>query len=343
MAKPKHINLTEDGVITQEALLAYAEGRLSDAERTQLDQLLRDDPFAQDALEGMRISPAPAEIPAAISSINTLLRERAGMRERKKKGIEIHWANYAYAAVVIGVLIGVGYVMIHIYSNKHEEIAMTKAVPQAQESIPIVEEKKKETPLVDTAAIQRSTDSTSVNPAALTVASTGATNGGTYAYSSSDADKDQKPTANTTADDKAAASNLEKMAPATKPSPAIGGEVAAQLGVARTFFEAGNYVDAEKRYNEILASQPDNADALYFGGISSYLNGSKGSGEANFDKLAKSGLYPEGTKWYKANILLKKGKKEEAKKLLLDLVNTNSIFKDRAIKLYEELYTNNSK
>jgi hypothetical protein len=43
-------------------------------------------------------------------------------------------------------------------------------------------------------------------------------------------------------------------------------------------------------------------------------------------------------KWYKANILIKKGKKDEAKPLLRDLINTNSIFKDRAVKQYEELY-----
>jgi hypothetical protein len=61
-------------------------------------------------------------------------------------------------------------------------------------------------------------------------------------------------------------------------------------------------------------------------------------GEANFDKLAKTGMYPEGAKWYKANILIKKGRKEEAKPLLRDLINSNSSFKDRAVKQYEDLY-----
>ena len=143
MAKPKHTDLTEDGVITQEALLAYAEGRLSDADRTQLDKLLKDDPFAQDALEGMRKAPKPADIPIAITHINTKLRERAGTKEKKKKGgIEIHWSTYAYAALILGVLVGVGFVLITIFSNKHEEVAMNK--PQAQESAPVVEKEKKE-------------------------------------------------------------------------------------------------------------------------------------------------------------------------------------------------------
>ena len=42
MAKPKQIILTEEGVITQEALLAYAEGRLGAAESAQLEKLLAD-------------------------------------------------------------------------------------------------------------------------------------------------------------------------------------------------------------------------------------------------------------------------------------------------------------
>jgi tetratricopeptide (TPR) repeat protein len=324
MAKPKHIDLTEDGVITQQALLAYAEGRLNDAERTEMDRLLRDDAFAQEALDGLRSSSIPGQIPGAIISINTKLYERTGMRERRKKGIEIHWANYAYAAVVLGVLIGVGFVMIHIFSNRQEQVAINNPPPQAQESLLVIEEKKKEIPAPDTIAVARNKDSSLSEP--LVEAPPLASN-----LSAHTPDKESKTTV----------TNADKLSIQTPAPSPMGGEVAAQLGVARTFFEAGNYTDAEKKYNEILASQPENTDALYFGGISSYLSGSKGFGEANFNKLIKLGQYPEGTKWYKANILLKKGKKDDAKQLLRDLVNSNSIFKERSIKLYEELYNTN--
>ena len=42
MAKPKNIILTEDGVITQEALLAYAQGKLSPDETAKMEKLMRD-------------------------------------------------------------------------------------------------------------------------------------------------------------------------------------------------------------------------------------------------------------------------------------------------------------
>ena len=315
MAKSKNIDLTEDGVITQEALLAYAQGKLSDAERTQMDKLLKDDPFAQDALEGMRQSPAQAEISSAVTLLNTQLREKTGLRERKKKGIEIHWANYAYAAVVLGVLVSVGYVMIHVLSNNAKEEALNKPAPQAQVSVPVIEEKKKEEPKIDSAkllaeASKNDTQAASPESAALKATTDMA---------------EQRP---------AAASAPASAISSTEPGTAT----ATKLSAAQKVFESGDYAEAEKRYNEILATQPNNADALYFGGVSSFLNGSKGYGEANFDKLAKSMYYPDGTKWYKANILIKKGRKDEAKQLLRDLVNSNSTFKSRAVKVYEELY-----
>jgi tetratricopeptide (TPR) repeat protein len=316
MAKSKNIDLTEDGVITQEALLAYAQGRLSDAERTQMDKLLKDDPFAQDALEGMRQAPAQAEISSAVTSLNTQLREKTGLRERKKKGIEIHWANYAYAAVVLGVLVGVGYVMIHVLSNNAREEALNKSVPQAQVSVPVIEEKKKEEPKIDSAKLlaEAAKNDTTKNNSESAAAVTATVNADIA---------EQKPAA-------ATASAISSTEPGTA--------TAAKLSAAQKVFESGDYAEAEKKYNEILATQPNNADALYFGGVSSFLNGSKGYGEANFDKLAKSTYYPEGTKWYRANILIKKGRKDEAKQMLRDLVNSNSSFKDRAIKTYEELY-----
>jgi len=133
MTKPKNTGLIEEGVITEEALLAYAEGKLSPVEQAEMERLLRDDPFAQEALEGMRKSAKPSEIHHALTSINTQLREKTGIRERNKKGIQIHWANYAYAALVLGVLVGVAFVMIHIFSNKQKE-----QMAKATDSVPVI-------------------------------------------------------------------------------------------------------------------------------------------------------------------------------------------------------------
>ncbi|MCW3127947.1 MAG: hypothetical protein JWO03_3605, partial [Bacteroidetes bacterium] len=109
------------------------------------------------------------------------------------------------------------------------------------------------------------------------------------------------------------------------------------LRAARTLFDAGDFKEAGKVYNKVLSDQPDNADALYFGGICEYHNGKNRQAEKSFDKLLKANQYVEGSKWYKAQVLIERGKKDEAKQLLRDLINTNSSFKDRAVKKYEEI------
>ena len=405
MAKPKHIDITQDGVITQEALLAYVEGRLSADETVKIEELLKGDPFAQDALEGMRSSAAPTEIDTVVTSLNTQLREKTGVREKKAKGIEIHWATYAYAAMIVGILIGLGFVMIHFISDKEQRLAMNKTAPQAQESVPVTEAKP-QAPVQDSSAavlydkapaydtisgglVTGNTMTTTISSGAssnLTKdankdnASINTPSGYASALAApAKADQPQKSTANnlvtanteqkakapaekkrelneiqTTKNSKIAEDKngadaesgfiIDKVVPSSTPSYALARKEEStsaspsdNLKIARALFDAGDYKIAAKKYSAVLSDQPDNADALYFGGICDYLNGKGRQAEKNFDKLIKSNQYTDGAKWYKANILLDKGKKDEAKQLLRDLVNSNSSFKDRAAKKYEEV------
>ena len=308
MTKPKNTGLIEDGVITEEALLAYAEGKLSPVEQAEMERLLRDDPFAQEALEGMRKSSKPSEIHHALTSINSQLREKTGIRERNKKGIQIHWANYAYAALVLGVLVGVAFVMIHIFSNKQKE-----QMAKATDSVPVIEEKKKEEPKVDSARL--------IAEAALKDSLAHKADSIAAIATQNSSQGDQKTAAPTI--DNTGSSN---------------GDVSAQLAVAKAFFDANGYGNAEKKYDDILAKQPDNIEALYFGGICNYINGTKALGEANFDRLMKGGVYMDGAKWYKALILIRNGKKDQAKPILKDLTITGGYFKDRATKQYQDLF-----
>ncbi|MBS1626191.1 MAG: tetratricopeptide repeat protein [Bacteroidetes bacterium] len=392
MAKPKHIILTEEGVITQEALLAYARGRLSPEEVAQIDRLLRDDPFAQEALDGIRNSAAAAGIDTAVTAINSRLREKAGMREKKRKGVEIHWATYAYAAVIVGVLIGLGFVMVHFIQQNDSTIAMTKSTPQAEESTPVAVQNMDTTALVqDTTHLVEAPPATvaadtmkmlAQNTATLSTTSGGAvpvaglaqTPGAQPAAktqsavttSAAVAEKkvipataDQviasKPAAPASADHddrkvemRNAAQDVDKnlttpvAAPATQTRAEAKKEktdatVADQMKAARALFDAGDFKEAGKKYNKVLSDQPENIDALFFGGICEYKNGKLKPAEKNFDKLLKSGQYVDGSKWYKANVLLDRGKRDDAKQLLEQLSNTPNPYRDRAVKKYEEI------
>ena len=46
----------------------------------------------------------------------------------------------------------------------------------------------------------------------------------------------------------------------------------------------------------------------------------------------------DGAKWYKALILIRNGKKDQAKPILKDLTVSGGYFKDRATKQYQDLF-----
>src|SRR4051812_6403169 len=98
--KMEKMKLSEHGVIREEALLAYINNELSGEEKQELEKLLKEDPFAQDALEGLQKSNKAATAQAVVS-INRKVRERSGLKESSKM-IKLHWSNYAWAAVVFG-------------------------------------------------------------------------------------------------------------------------------------------------------------------------------------------------------------------------------------------------
>lgn len=49
--KTEKMKLSEQGVIPEEALLAYINNELTAEEKQELEKLLKDDPFAQEALK----------------------------------------------------------------------------------------------------------------------------------------------------------------------------------------------------------------------------------------------------------------------------------------------------
>jgi Flp pilus assembly protein TadD len=153
------------------------------------------------------------------------------------------------------------------------------------------------------------------------------------------------PVQGTYKDDKSTMDKLKAAEVSTAPGASAKKAVAEEkeavpqtdIAQAMSLFTNGDYKNAEAKFNEVLAKSPDNADATYFGGVSTYINGNNAKAEQQFDKLLRKGVYVEGSKWYKANILLRKGKTAEAKELLQSLSNSSGVYRDRAVKKLEAL------
>ena len=61
MAKQRNIGLTQNGLLTEEAVRCYMEGSLTEEQRKEVEAILANDPFAQDAIEG--IQPVARKLP----------------------------------------------------------------------------------------------------------------------------------------------------------------------------------------------------------------------------------------------------------------------------------------
>jgi tetratricopeptide (TPR) repeat protein len=133
---------------------------------------------------------------------------------------------------------------------------------------------------------------------------------------------------------KADAKSLSKEAESAKESDQ---KKSVNLEEAMTLFNSGEFKKAASKFDEELKVHPENAEALYFGGVSNYISGENNNAQQKFEKLIKKGVYTDGAKWYKANVLLRKGNKEEAKQIIRELTNTTGSYKERAIKKYDEL------
>lgn len=414
--KTDKIILAEHGVVREEALMAYLNNELGADDVQQLEKLLADDPFAQEALEGLKQT-TRATATAAVVNINRRVCERTGAKEGA--GAKMHWTAYAWAAAVLGLLVGIGFMMVTFMGNKTDgTIAMNEPPQQenvnllpnqqpaatTQQFVPAAGSADTTTTVTETpvganggALVPAGNQSTvPVNNGALAAApaeqtlkentATGTANntgaykninnsddegtapvtkapakqGSTIVYDNYATGVREQSNAGRTADKPATPASAERKAPAPElkkdkqqtatytTQPVVRGSIMEKeetdrvtvitMDDAMKSFNNQDYKTSSEQFGEILKQQPNNADALYFGGISDYLNGNTKKSEKNFDKLLKDGnRYAEGSKWYKANILLKKGKRDEAKKLLDELANSSGSYRERAIKKKAEL------
>lgn len=388
------VNFTDGGIITQEAMLAYLGNKMSAEDKQQFEKLLADDPFAQEALEGLQSSRHAEALLNTMQGIKKNIREKSGVKERKV--ISINVIQYAAAAVTFGLLIGIGFLMFYFIGKKDDQLAQNENAPA---KVDILNEEKIEAPqtttiVADSMALNNAgyvmMDSTllsradnkpvAVAPAeakedmnpkyrvesatqedareqvknvnAIPASPGSAANHTVIANSDGTVSTNGRKTNSNTyswddAKDKAAESkNLESVTIASKKAPAAAqrqeaekpAKEAVSIEDARSKFNAGDYKASGEDFDQVLKSDPNNADALYFGGVSDYIQGKTSKSEKNFDKLLKQGTkHVDGAKWYKANILLKKGKTAEAKALLNDLANSNNSYKERAVKKLEEV------
>lgn len=127
--------------------------------------------------------------------------------------------------------------------------------------------------------------------------------------------------------------------PATQDAEAIEEISVSNYDKAYEFFQSGNLKEAAKLFETSLKENIRVTESMYFLGLSNYYLQDYNKAINNFDAVIQSSNQnlKYNAMWYKADILMKKGNRKAAKKLLIDVANSESIFKTKAKELIENL------
>lgn len=124
MDKPS-LHSIKGGRITAEQLLSYRTGTLPQEERLRIEQLMEDDPFLRDAIEGLSFA-SPEQITQALESINKQVDART--RAATSGGFSANLRKYAAAATILVFLGATLLVMRQLNKTAAtEEIALNKS------------------------------------------------------------------------------------------------------------------------------------------------------------------------------------------------------------------------
>ena len=99
--------------VDQETLLAYLQGQLSAEKQHELEKSLVDNPFASDALEGLRDISDKKQLNHAIELLNRDLRKKIETRKKRRSKLKIpDQSNMAIVILILLLLVVICFLVI---------------------------------------------------------------------------------------------------------------------------------------------------------------------------------------------------------------------------------------
>ena len=111
--------LKNDDELSEELLLKYAEGNLTEEERHAIESKMIDSDFVNDAAEGLNAFKNKKNVQQYISQLNHQLQKQVQRIRNKKEKRKLQNMDWLITAVIIVLLLTVlGYTVLHLYHSK---------------------------------------------------------------------------------------------------------------------------------------------------------------------------------------------------------------------------------
>ncbi|MCB9233835.1 MAG: tetratricopeptide repeat protein [Bacteroidia bacterium] len=104
-------------------------------------------------------------------------------------------------------------------------------------------------------------------------------------------------------------------------------------------YDNKNFTDAVKSFEEVIAVDPANREARFYGGVAYFELGLYNNAEKHFQYLTQnpSGKHYDQAQWYLAEIHVRRNELQAARKILKDLENGSGEFKSKATERLKEI------
>lgn len=104
MDHKKPISSNQD-LVSQEKLIEYLEGSLSDPERQHIEKQLEEDAFLSDAIEGLHQITSTQQINQVVTDLNQSIRKQVTTQQRKKNKQPIFSQYWIYIAIILLIIL----------------------------------------------------------------------------------------------------------------------------------------------------------------------------------------------------------------------------------------------
>lgn len=332
---------------------AYLSGRMSAEEKAAFELRVENDPFAKEALEGFLLLENNAKATALINDQITAIETKTGYKP-EKKGIKISLFKVLSIAASLIIVIGGLFITRNFLQDKNSGLSEAKTEDNAEDlyfesrgrkefsfdaDSEILEESSEVVSIFETPKETPKQDKKEEKPISADI------------LKKESAEKILSETPSQVQEnvfsDLAATSRTESMGSAkSAPASAAAKEYEDDLSVSQSnfdkgyaVFEKGNFNESIKYFSESIKENKKVIESYYYSGLSYYYQNKYNNAIKAFDIVINDSYHvlANNAKWYKADIYIKQGRKQDARTILQELIDSNSYFKKQAEEAIKKL------